>query len=214
MEIHHLRAKAAKSRCSLKAMWRNAVLQLSMAVFLGAQDEASSDEWGVVRLKLSWAPPPSATEVSVFRDGQPIRVEWLGADADAARFRLPYGEYRLHLRVAGFDSQASDLLVASPEMTIRRRLELGRVGQGRDRVRIVGRAELPAAAGPLWVKLLSLDGAEAYEVQASPGGFFAFGKIPRDNYLVLVLRGDELIATKKVETRGSAGNFFEVRVKP
>lgn len=61
-----------------------------------------------------------------------------------------------------------------------------------------GQVQGPRELVGLWVKAVSAQGDYSREFELGPNGYFGFSAFPDSSLILLVLRGDEVLATRTV----------------
>ena len=136
----------------------------------------------------------------------PVTLAPLNAHFDGFHaVAIPYGDYLLRVKVPGFRNHQQPLRVYQTHVYVRIRLTISRVIDEEPlSIRGVIRPA-PRRPDEVWVKLVPLlTGTPVMDYLVDPNGHFSFSGVDRGEYLALVIRGEQCILTKQVNTSMSS----------
>jgi hypothetical protein len=120
----------------------------------------------------------------------------------AARFKhnmaraMPYGVYRLRVRVSGFWTAERELRVFRPNVLAVVALDMGRVDGGWPPSKVIGKVKnAEPSASLVHVRLSGLYSSTVMDAELSPDGSFEFSGVPDGTYILLTTREGDLPAT-------------------
>lgn len=120
--------------------------------------------------------------------------------AAAGKVRLRYGRYRIRAWARGFSSGWGEVQIAQPENLLRIILPLGAIGCADEPATIGGIVNGLSGLPNLWVKVVPVRGTGSAEARVSRNGYFLLSGLERTDYLLLLLRGEDVLYRDIVRT--------------
>ena len=116
--------------------------------------------------------------------------------------RVPYGEYRLRVGAAGFQSVSRIVRVFEPRLVLRTELAPADLsGCQWKRSAVSGRIAARPQTSTLWVKAVAVRGDESVEAPVDPQGRFLISGLRQTaDYLLLVLDGSRVVNLRNIKT--------------
>lgn len=129
--------------------------------------------------------------------GQSLKSQFRGFHGSG----VPHGEYILRVRVPGFKNHEQRLRIFQAHAYSRIGLLVARITD-EEPLRLSGvLTPVPKRGDELWVKLIPvLTSVPTMDTAVGPDGRFEFAGMEIGQYMVLVVRGTECVATKQVNT--------------
>jgi hypothetical protein len=112
--------------------------------------------------------------------------------------RIPYGSYAIQISPPGTRTVSKTLTVAQPEVHFRYVSPYLRFPCDVPKTGISGKVERNGLSDELWVKAIPARGLNVTESKVGPYGYFQVSGLDEGSTVLLVLRGDEVLATTTV----------------
>jgi hypothetical protein len=132
------------------------------------------------------------------RDGE-IVSRLLGTN----RFsKVYYGDYRVEVYAQGFGMKTVDVRISGAETVKRVELPVGQIGCPEEARELRGAVRGLDATENIWIKAVPLRGGGEVETRLTKRSEYLLTGLEYSDYLVLVMRGDEILTHKIVKTYG------------